>query len=448
MRIRIFRSYDKRTLYFALLFVVLCLSIVAPLSFRFRKAETSSDVWSEQVKLETEHLHPKQLSINYTGTNYVSFTHARSRGALKGYVFARGNGISELVRLENNQATVLHVFSERVHSIHRTWNGSLVVVTKDAYDIADNSTEAHLYLSTDGGSSFVLSKTFGVGVCPRHWSLDSDSDNTIYVGEYGNKYLSSGRPLHVWKYNGTWHIIYTAPNQTGIHIHLVAVDPYTGYLWISYGDVKQALLYSTDRGETWITVNDEWQPVSIAFTSDAIYFGQDEEEGVIVRYDRSSGQFEEVLNLYRETDHVFGGPVYDMTVGDDEVIYATFRRYSWHEHRPCICASPDGYNWYLIWNGTNAEYGHNTIGGPDSHGLIYFTGHTFKDVSSDELRNPTSLDWTEQLLLFISHHGTSILIAGVIIVAGIFTGYWIRRTRRHAANTCLVSRSMKWRARN
>lgn len=374
-------------------------------------------------------MHSKQLSINYTGTNYASFTHARSRGALKGYVFARGNGIKELVRLENNQATVLHVFSERVHSIHRTENGSLVVATKAAYDVADNSTKAHLYLSVDGGSHFVLLKTFGVGVIPRHWSIDSDSDNTIYVGEYGNKNLRSGRPLHVWKYNGAWHNIYTAPNQTGIHIHLVAVDPYTGYLWISYGDVKQALLYSTDRGETWTIVNDDWQPISIAFTSDAIYFGLDTEEGIIVRYNRSSGQFEEVLNLYHETDEVFGGPPYDMTVGNDGVIYATFRRYSWHEHRPCICASPDGYNWYLIWNGTASEYGYNTIGGPDGHDIIYFTGHVFKDVKSTELRHSASSGLEEILLSIFSEHWMSIVIGGLAIVISIFAGYLFFRRR-------------------
>lgn len=429
MRVKIFESWDKSTVSFALLFV-LCLSIVAPLSFRVRKAETGFNAWSVLVKLETEHLHFKQLSINYTGTNYVSFTHARSRGALKGYVFARGNGITELVRLENNQATILHTFSERVHSIHRTENGSLVVVTKAAYDVADNSTEAHLYLSTDGGLSFVLSKTFGVGVIPRHWSIDSDSDNTIYVGEYGNKGLGSGRPLHVWKYNGTWHNIYVAPNQTGIHIHLVAFDPHTDYLWISYGDVKQALLYSTDRGETWTTVNDVWQPISIAFTPDAIYLGLDVEEGIIIRYDRSSGQFDEVLNLYRETDQVFGGPPYDMTIGDDEVIYATFRRYSWHEHRSCILASPDGYDWYLIWNGTSSEYGHNTIGGPDGHKLIYFGGHVLKDFKRSELGHSASPGFEETFLSILSQHWMSIVIGGLAIIISILAGYWFFRRRR------------------
>jgi len=434
MRVWIDKLHNKRALLHSLLLAVLCFSLSSVVPLLFSKysvygVKTSCNIRTGSVNADIEYFHSKAVNITYTNTNYVSFTHAKSRGELKGYVYARGNAIKELVRLEGNQATVLYTFSERVHSIHRTQNGSLVVVTKASWDVADNSTKAHLYLSTDEGSSFVLLKTFGVGVCPRHWSIDSDSDNTIYVGEYGNKYLRSGRPLHVWKYNGTWLNIYVAPNQTGIHIHLVAFDPYTSYLWISYGDVKQALLYSTDCGETWTTVNDIWQPISIAFTPDAIYLGLDVEEGIIIRYDRSSGQFDEVLNLYRETDQTFGGPPYDMTIGDDEVIYATFRRYSWHEHRPCICASPDGYDWYLIWNGTSSEYGHDTLGGPDAHKLIYFRGYLFKDFKRSELGHSASPGFEETFLSILSQHWMSIVIGGSAIIISIPVGYWFFRRR-------------------
>ena len=67
------------------------------------------------------------------------------------------------------------------------------------------------------------------------------------------------------------------------HIHIVTVDPYTGYLWIGTGDedIHSKILFSTDYGESFQILgmgSQEWRTLSIWFTKDYIYWNMDSHE--------------------------------------------------------------------------------------------------------------------------------------------------------------------------
>lgn len=64
------------------------------------------------------------------------------------------------------------------------------------------------------------------------------------------------------------------------HIHVVAVDPYTGHVWVGTGDsdMHSKLLYSDDKGETFKLVgmgSQSWRTLSIWFTEQYVYWNMD-----------------------------------------------------------------------------------------------------------------------------------------------------------------------------
>ncbi|MBN2313542.1 MAG: lamin tail domain-containing protein, partial [Sedimentisphaerales bacterium] len=64
------------------------------------------------------------------------------------------------------------------------------------------------------------------------------------------------------------------------HVHIVAVDPYTGHVWVSTGDrdEQSKLLYSDDYGENFTLVavgSQTWRCLSIWFTEQYVYWSMD-----------------------------------------------------------------------------------------------------------------------------------------------------------------------------
>lgn len=104
-------------------------------------------------------------------------------------------------------------------------NGMLFVSTDD--DTHDRAKECRIWRSSDGGVTFVQVKTIVEG-CALNWSFASDRENTLYMGEYGPKMPDCSKT--VWRtrdYGDTWEVSLRLPNVEGIHVHVVAVDPYT-----------------------------------------------------------------------------------------------------------------------------------------------------------------------------------------------------------------------------
>lgn len=135
--------------------------------------------------------------------------------------------------------------------------------------------------------TFTSGATFFVtGIC---------TDGTyIYAAEYGDP---TGGPA-LWRSSdgSTWTAIQTL---TGVrHIHAVAIDPHTGYLWMTIGDgVSGPIRYSTDNGATFtsIPVRSGFayvpQCVGIAFDKDFVYLAPDSEYASLLVIEKSTGLY-------------------------------------------------------------------------------------------------------------------------------------------------------------
>ncbi|HEX2217109.1 MAG TPA: hypothetical protein VHG27_10530 [Xanthobacteraceae bacterium] len=198
-----------------------------------------------------------------------------------GYVLG-GHGTALHRILDAERTDILFRFEDPIVGIHATAQGRIIVSTDRSYGNAD--TPCRVHVSADGGRTFVMTKEI-MGGCPIWWSMASDSGGNIYLGEYGPKQAPYSKTL--WKSTDgghRWTAIFRAPARDGLHIHRVAVDQWTADVWLTTGDgrANRGVYRSRDGGTHFERLFDS-QATAIAFTSDAVYLGEDNKRGRISR---------------------------------------------------------------------------------------------------------------------------------------------------------------------
>lgn len=294
------------------------------------------------------------------------------------YGNAFGSSGNKLYRIVDNgdETELVYEFPDNVNGIHVMDNGTFIVATDDNW--WDPRTPCRIYRSTANSAAFELIKTIEKSSA-LWWSIASDRKGNLYIGEYGPKDRDLSK--NVWKstdYGDTWDVTFKAPNRIGVHIHRVAVDPFTDFLWVTHGDKYDGTYVSRDCGMTWENVR-EAQPTAVAFTQDAIYWGEDTRKGIVTRYDRLKKKWKTVLKASKLG--TYGGSIYDMAVGRGGLIYAPLVKYPNHDHLATLWVS-DGQDWRLLMtleSEKGKSSGATSIGGPDKYGMLYITGFKIED---------------------------------------------------------------------
>lgn len=292
---------------------------------------------------------------------------------------AWGAADAALYRVEagGHWGTFTQWFGSPIRGIHFMKNGTMFLST-DQTEAA--FSPCSLYRSSDGGHQFALVKTFDVSTAAG-WSMAHDRDDNLYVGEYGP--TGRGESKRVWKssdYGNTWSVVFYAPDSIGVHIHRVAVDPYTNFVWVTHGDSPDGIYVSRDEGATWSFVRVS-QATAVAFTPEAIYWGEDVVQGIVTRYDRATGEFTRILNA--STLGPYGGSVYDMTVGNSGEIYVPMKKYPEETHKPTIWVI-DGFQARLLEEVQVPATGASHISAPDRLGYMYLTSHRIAEPCPDD----------------------------------------------------------------
>jgi photosystem II stability/assembly factor-like uncharacterized protein len=325
----------------------------------------------DPLPVETEILDDRVIPVDY---RLGIFSLDKSNGVAYG---ARGR---ELFVIDDNGERINNVnrFEDRINAIHAFGNHIFVATDNDHWD---PEAPCRIYRSTDGGGTFSLSLTLEASSA-LWWSIDSDSRGRVFVGEYGPREPGISKQVHRSDDGGqTWQVVFRAENNDGVHIHRVAVDPYTDDVWVTVGDGRdnRGVFRSRDGGDTWDRVIDS-QATAIAFTRDAVYLGEDhDQEGRLSRFEREGERYREI---FRAADFGnYGGSVYDIAAGSNGLVYVPTMKYADQDHIASLWAGR-GDQWtplLRLKSETGKGTGLSTIAGPDKDGWLYVTGFKIKD---------------------------------------------------------------------
>ena len=162
--------------------------------------------------------------------------------------------------------------------------------------------EYRLWRSTDNGHSWSQVFTFPkhLGLLTPH-SIATDGHGRVYMAAYNYFKNPGNHPTPILRSTddgGTWKVVDVV--DTSRHAHCTAYDPYTGDVYVCFGDwgPQSQILRSTDRGQTWSMFIRGWddRAVDIAFDRKYVYFGQDNQDrDAIVRADKKTGATSIVL---------------------------------------------------------------------------------------------------------------------------------------------------------
>ena len=285
----------------------------------------------------------------------------------------------KLVKLSSDgkKAITLHRFSDSIRSVHVDISDVIYVATDT--DHWNPDTPSNLYRSFDLGKTFTLVKTI-YGGSILWWSLTSTSDGRIYASEYGPQEPAMSK--RIWASNdhgNSWAIIFQADESSKLHIHRIAVDPYTGYLWATTGDGENRGIYKTmDEGTNWQKMLDS-QATSVGFTNHGIYWGEDTKSRPgITRMNRTTGETEFVLDLQKQGN--YGGSAYDISVDENQNVIVSFMKYPDQDHVASIWAGKDNH-WKPLIHIKSVEgkaSGKESLSAPDAQGWIYASGIRFR----------------------------------------------------------------------
>lgn len=267
---------------------------------------------------------------------------------------------------------------EPVTAIHFARSGWFLATDRNP---KDPKTPCRIYRSTDNGGSFQQIWQMQ-NSCALNWSIASDNKGHVYIGEYGPSDI--GMSKQVWKSidgGDSWQVAFRAPNREGLHIHRVAVDPFSNDVWVTVGDGREnrGAYRSRDAGASWQRLLDT-QATGIAFAEDAVYFGEDHKKrGRVSRYERKSGKYREI---FRASDHGnYGGSVYALGLTSDGSLIVPTMKYGGQDHIASLWIGAQD-SWLPLLR-LQSRHGIGTglasLAGPDGDGWWYVKGFKIKD---------------------------------------------------------------------
>jgi len=280
--------------------------------------------------------------------------------------------------------------SSHIKIVHVTQNNYLFVGLR-------NGT---LFRSIDGGQTFTVSWQWDRGgYYHSDWSIASD-DRWILIGEYGQK-NTSRRVGASNNWGAFWTVVYETPEEQGVHIHRVDIDPYAKDWWIAVGDYPVAgrVLYSSNYGQSWTELTypkpeltsclSPWQSQQpqipyqpcnfLFFEQDILIFNEPLPQ--VFRVNRKTMQLEYISDVVVFPEYPEFAPIYSVVAGEYG-IYASLVRYPEYIRDAGIFVSYDhGYTWQRLINFSDwAKESDPTIVSSDIFGansLIYIDGYVY-----------------------------------------------------------------------
>lgn len=292
----------------------------------------------------------------------------------RGQAYAAGGNTLYKIDSINDQLSEIFEFDAAILGFHIT-DGDLFIISTDNSHWRE-SVPCNIYVSDNYGKDFTRIKQI-YGGCPVWMSISSDETH-VYIGEYGPKKPNLSKT--VWAYNpdsGEWRIVFQAELESEAHIHRVAVDPFTGNLWVTVGDSQKnrGVFLSKDKGASWTQVLDS-QATAVAFLADRIFWGEDKKNYGGIFSSTTDG--DRPVSVFNARAHGnFAGSIYELLVLPDGALLAPIMKYPENNNLASLWYS-DGMDWQLLMIFESLPgQGKDTssIAGPDKNGFILLTGY-------------------------------------------------------------------------
>ena len=187
---------------------------------------------------------------------------------------------------------VFHTFNDHVVAVH-IHKDKIIVGTRDG----------KVYIGNKDTGNFVEKIQCSSGrYIVNGWGITS-KDNNIFISEYGQSETEGARIFRSTDNGENFTVVKTLDPTNSNHFHAVKIDPYTDYVWTTWGDVSEAIEYSTDYGETWniiesMAVNQsEEQSINIVPTENAVYFASDARTSgcLLGVYNKNTGEYSRLV---------------------------------------------------------------------------------------------------------------------------------------------------------
>jgi photosystem II stability/assembly factor-like uncharacterized protein len=207
----------------------------------------------------------------------------------RGMAFGKSNSDDRRLYRSRNEGRTwipIHRFPSRVDLVSVLRDNTLI-----AHVVPTTTHITSLFRSGDHGRTWkkVFQFAPGYGTLTSH-SI-TDDGRYVYVASYNR--LASGINQTTWVWRSandgrSWSVTHQTTEHA--HAHFVQADPYTGDIYVGYGDsdAVSTLERSTDQGRTWQVVcrGHACRAVDIAFDpSGFAIWGEDQRKSFIVRFD-------------------------------------------------------------------------------------------------------------------------------------------------------------------
>ncbi len=215
----------------------------------------------------------------------------------------------------------------------------------------------------------------------RHQGMSEDSLGNLYLGEYTVSSQQGCAIVYKSEDEGlTWTKILNASEygtNPSKHTHLVAVDPYTDYIYVSTGEATNGakLLRSKDYGVSWTLLgeaNHRWQPIVAEFSPDHIFFGADSGSTLAInRFDKSTDIMED-FNVSEE--YTLTSMHSSLKIDDNTYLFGTQAKNKTY-NAVMLYTENSGDDWYYVYR-LNKSLGSNSgvftqMSKADNEGYVY-----------------------------------------------------------------------------
>jgi len=372
----------------------MCLSVVPFMAPSASAIDTRTIIYGQPnnvpMIMSPSPLHDELLAPTYNmlaakgggvGSLPISFA-VSSDGTIYSAIMHSGYNLMNLVRSTDGGETyeLVYTFPHTIVSIFISEHDGTECVW---VDIGDQK----IYRSVDHGETFepVLDTN---GSTRSYWSFASDGDK-ILIGEYGD----TSTPAAVYMstdMGDTWSTVFDTSvlhSEWGSHIHMVKIDPYNGWIYVTNGDslaIRSALHVSRDGGQTWTSYelgSIASRPINgfLAATfpdPDRVFFYADNYPEVW-EWIKSTGEFRLILQMPQP--YVTAGvKAYSAATGAHGVSYMAMTEYN-NVGLGKVWMTIDGSSWYLIDDSVS-----DTMCLQVHDGMVYGSNLQFRDLTKEE----------------------------------------------------------------